>query len=106
MGDIVGERVTADGELVAVEDQLLLGEDVADIHLHVLIPRLLDFRHPACHRTTLHQYLEDLCTFHSHTLTQSLLHLDDIAQRFHLLAQLTVLSQHNVPVLNQKLVSL
>ena len=52
LGDIVGERVAADCKFVAIEDKLLLGEDIADIHLHIFIPRLLDLRHPACHRTT------------------------------------------------------
>lgn len=68
LGDIVGERVAADCKFVAIEDKLLLGEDIADIHLHILIPRLLDLRHATSHRTTFHQNLKDLRTFHRHTL--------------------------------------
>lgn len=103
---IVGERVAADGKFIAIEYQLLLGEDVADIYLHIFVPRLLDFGHTASHRAALHQYLEDLRTFRSHTLSQSLFYLYDVAQGFHLLAQLAVLPQHDVPVLDQKFVAL
>lgn len=66
--DIVGERVAADGKFIAIEDELVLGENIADIDLDIFIPRLLDFRHPASHRTTFQQNLEDLDTFHRHTL--------------------------------------
>ena len=47
--DVIGERIATDGKLVAIEDVLVLGENIADIDLHIFVPRLLDFRHSASH---------------------------------------------------------
>ena len=106
LGDVLGESIAAYGEFVALKDEMRWKKIFSTSTWTFVLVSTTRFRHPECRGATLHQYLEDQNTFHRQPLTQSLNHPDDAAQIFRLFAQQNALSQHNLPVLSQKLIAL
>ncbi len=91
LGDVVGEGIAGNDELLSVEYVLVLLEDIAHIHVHILIARFFNFGHAPSHWSTLHQDFEYLRGLMHVALTQTSFDFNDVTQWFNLFPQLQVL---------------